>query len=140
MEGAHAAASTPITRVELILMAVSSVLALAGIGVAAFLYLKRPEMPDAFAARFPGVYRFLVNKGYIDELYDAVVVQPIKALSEHVLWKADARVIDGAVNGTGQIVVETGALVRQIQTGSMRAYAVSVLLGVVLIVGYYLWS
>ena len=41
-------------------------------------------------------------------MYDASVVQPIKALSEHVLWKADARVIDGAVNGTGQIVVETG--------------------------------
>ena len=57
-----------------------------------------------------------------------------------MLWKADARVIDGAVNGTGQIVVETGALVRQIQTGSVRAYAVSVLLGAVVIVGYYLWS
>ena len=68
------------------------------------------------------------------------MVQPVKSLSEHVLWKADARVIDGAVNGTGHIVAETGALVRQIQTGSVRAYAVSVLFGAVLIVGYYLWS
>jgi NADH-quinone oxidoreductase subunit L len=126
--------------IELILMAVSSVIALAGIGIAALLYLKRPELPDRFVARFPGVYRFLVNKGYIDELYDAVVVQPVKSLSEHVLWKADTRVVDGAVNGTGQIVAETGALVRQIQTGSVRAYAVFVLLGVVLIMGYYLWS
>jgi NADH-quinone oxidoreductase subunit L len=81
-----------------------------------------------------------VHKGYVDELYDAVVVQPVKALSEGVLWKADARVIDGAVNGTGQIVVETGSLVRRVQTGSVRAYAVSVLFGAVLIVGYYLWS
>ena len=73
-------------------------------------------------------------------MYDAVFVQPVKALSEHVLWKGDARVIDGAVNGTGQIVLETGALVRQMQTGSVRTYAVSVLFGAVVIVGYYLWS
>ena len=140
MEGAHAVAQHADHRVERILMAVSSLIALAGIGIAAFLYLKRPEMPDAFAARFPGAYRFFVNKGYIDEMYDALVVQPVKALSEHVLWKGDARVIDGAVNGTGQIVVDTGALVRQIQTGSVRTYAVSVLFGAVVIVGYYLWS
>ena len=69
-----------------------------------------------------------------------VVVQPIKSLSEHVLWKADARVIDGAVNGMGQIVAESGALLRQTQTGSLRLYAVSVLFGAVMIVGYYLWS
>ena len=140
MGGADAAAEHADHGVELILMAVSSLIALAGIGIAAFLYLKRPEMPDAFAARFPGAYQFLVNKGYIDEMYDALVVQPVKALSEHVLWKGDARVIDGAVNGTGQIVVETGSLVRQIQTGSVRTYAVSVLFGAVVIVGYYLWS
>ena len=140
MRGADAAAEHADHAVELILMAVSSLLALTGIGIAAFLYLKRPEMPDAFAARFPGAYQFLVNKGNIDEMYDALVVQPIKALSEHVLWKGDARVIDGAVNGAGQIVVETGSLVRQIQTGSVRTYAVSVLFGAVVIVGYYLWS
>jgi len=140
MAGGHGAAEHADHGVELTLMAVSSIIALAGIGIAAFLYLKRPEMPDTFAARFAGPYRFLVNKGHIDELYDAVIVQPVKALSEHVLWKGDARVIDGAVNGAGQIVIETGTLVRQIQTGSVRAYAVSVLFGAVAIVGYYLWS
>jgi NADH-quinone oxidoreductase subunit L len=140
MAGADAAAAHADHGVELTLMLVSSLIALAGIGLAAFLYLKRPEMPDAFAARFPGGYQFLVNKGYIDEMYDGVVVQPVKAFSDHVLWKGDARVIDGAVNGTGQIVAETGALVRQMQTGSVRTYAVSVLFGAVVIVGYYLWS
>ena len=105
-----------------------------------FLYLKRTDMPATLAAKYPGVYEFLLHKGYVDELYDGMIVQPIKALSENVLWRLDARVIDGAVNGMGQIVVETGALIRQIQTGSMRTYAVSVLLGAVVIVGYYLWS
>ncbi len=140
MEGAHAAAEHADHALEIVLMVVSSAIAFAGIGLAAFLYLKRTDIPDALVAKFPGVYLFLVRKGYIDELYDAVVVQPIKALSEGVLWKADARVIDGAVNGTGQIVVETGSLVRRVQTGSVRTYAVSVLFGAVLIVGYFLWS
>ena len=140
MDGAPAGAGHADHTVELALMAVSSLIALAGIGLAAFLYLKRTELPDRLAARFPGVYQFLLRKGYIDELYDAVLVQPVKALSASVLWKADATVVDGAVNGMGQIVVEAGALVRRLQTGYMRAYAVSVLLGVVMIVGYYLWS
>ncbi len=140
MEGAHGVAAHADHSLEVILMIVSSLIACVGIAIAAFMYLKRPAMPDAFAARFPGVYQSLVNKGSIDELYDAVLVQPIKALSEHVLWKADATVIDGAVNGTGQIVVETGALVRQVQTGSVRTYAVSVLFGAIMIIGYYLWS
>jgi NADH-quinone oxidoreductase subunit L len=121
-------------------MAVSSVVALAGIGAATVAYLTRTEIPSRIAARFPGTYQFLLNKGYIDGLYDAMFVQPIKSLSEQVLWKADARVIDGAVNGTGQIVVEIGSAARQVQTGSVRAYAVSVLLGAVVIVGYYLWG
>jgi NADH-quinone oxidoreductase subunit L len=125
---------------ELVLMVLSSAVALAGIGVAILAYLKRTEIPSRVAARFPVTYQFLLNKGYIDELYDAIFVQPITSLSEHVLWKADARVIDGAVNGTGQIVVEMGSAARQVQTGSMRAYAVSVLLGAVVIVGYYLWG
>jgi NADH-quinone oxidoreductase subunit L len=139
LEGAHAAAGHADHGVEIALMVVSSLLALAGIGIAAFLYLKRPSLPDALSRRFAGAYRFLTNKGWIDEIYDVTLVQPIKALSEHGLWKADARVIDGAVNGTGTIIQGTGTALRAMQTGSMRAYAVSVLLGVVLIVGYYLW-
>jgi len=140
VEGMHGAADHASHGLEMALMIVSSLIAIGGIGVAAFLYLKRPTIPDEMAARFPGVYRFLLNKGYIDELYDAVVVQPIKSLSEHVLWKADARVIDGAVNGMGQIVAESGEVLRHIQSGSLRMYAVSVLFGAVMIVGYYLWS
>ena len=117
----------------------ASIIALAGIGVAAQLYLRRPGAAG-LAARFPGVYRFLLNKGYVDEIYDEAIVQPIKALADGALWRGlDATVIDGAVNGTGTIVTETGAAVRRLQTGSMRAYAMSVLLGAVMIVGYYLW-
>ena len=141
MEGAHAAAEHADHAVELMLMVVSSLLAVVGIGIAAFLYLKRPAVPDAFAARFPGVYQFLVNKGYVDELYDAVVVQPIKALSEHGLWKADARVIDGAVNGTGHDRRRDRrgwfGRFKPVRCAPMRCPCC---FGAVLIVGYYLWS
>jgi NADH-quinone oxidoreductase subunit L len=76
----------------------------------------------------------------VDEIYDAAVVQPIRRLSERVLWRqVDAGVIDGAVNGAGSFVSGSSAVLRRLQTGSVEAYAVSVLLGVVVIVGYYLW-
>ena len=135
-EIAHGADHT----VELILMFVSSAIAAAGIYLAALAYMKRPDLPRAIVARFPALYRFLLHKGHVDEVYDVALVQPVKALSETVLWKADARVVDGAVNGVGQIVVEIGAALRHMQTGSVRTYAVSVLFGVVAIIGYYLWS
>ena len=86
------------------------------------------------------LHTLLLNKYYIDELYDAVIVKPTVAVSRGVLWKVvDAEVIDGAVNGAGS-VVETGATwLRRFQTGSVRVYAASILLGVVLVLGYYVW-
>ena len=139
-EGVAAHGATADHGVELMLMLVSSAIAVAGIVVAWVFYVQRPELPGALAARFPGVYNFLVHKGYVDELYDAAFVQPVRALSESVLWRADARLIDGAVNGSGRVIGETGSALSHLQTGSMRAYAVSVLFGAVLILGYYLWS
>jgi NADH-quinone oxidoreductase subunit L len=140
MAGAEAEAAAASHSLEVTLVIVSSIVALAGIAIAAQLYLKHPGVPARLAASFPRLYQFLVNKGYVDEIYDEVLVQPIRSLSENVLWKGlDNTVIDGAVNGMGTLVGETGAVVRHLQTGSMRAYALSVLLGAVLMVGYYLW-
>jgi NADH-quinone oxidoreductase subunit L len=128
------------TGTELSLMAVSSAVAVAGIGIAAFFFLKRRDRADAVAAAMPGPYRLLLNKYYVDELYDTVIVQPIKRISTVALWRGvDAGVIDGAVNGTGALVRGGSSILRRVQTGSMRAYAASLFLGVVVILGYYLW-
>jgi NADH-quinone oxidoreductase subunit L len=82
----------------------------------------------------------LLNKYYVDEIYDAAVVQPIRIISEDGLWKGvDTGVIDRAVNGVGRTVAGGGDVLRHLQTGSVRAYAASLFLGVVLILGYYLW-
>ena len=67
-------------------------------------------------------------------------MQPIRIVSDSALWKiVDARIIDGAVNGVGETVGGLAELVRRLQTGSVRTYAASLFLGVVLILGYYLW-
>jgi NADH-quinone oxidoreductase subunit L len=125
---------------ELALMAVSTLVALGGIGLAAFFFLAKRKAADLMAARFSGLYRLLVNKYYVDEVYDAAVVQPIRISSEEGLWKrVDMRMIDGAVNGVGKSVAYAGDRLRRLQTGSVRAYAASLFIGVVLILGYYLW-
>jgi len=125
---------------ELTLMVVSSLVALLGIGLAAFIWLKRREIADKAARTFHGVYTLLLNKYYVDEIYDAAIVQPIRIVSQEGLWRGvDVHVIDGAVNGTASIVQGGSSLMRRLQTGSVRAYAGSLLIGVVLILGYYLW-
>ncbi len=126
--------------VERTLMLVSSVIALTGIGLAWFFFVKSPSTADAIARSAAPVHRLLLNKYYVDELYDSAVVHPIQAASEHVLWKVvDADIIDGAVNGAGTFVSGASSLLRRLQSGSVRGYAVSLLVGVVAILAYYLW-
>ena len=127
-------------RAELTLMAFSSGLAVAGILLAAYFWLRNRALTDRLQASFASVHRVLLNKYYVDEFYDAVIVQPIHGVSERFLWKVfDAGVIDGAVNGAGKVVNGWSAILRRLQTGSMRAYALSVFVGVVVILGYYVW-
>jgi NADH-quinone oxidoreductase subunit L len=125
---------------ELTLMAVSSAIALLGIGIAAFIWLKRRAIADNAARSAAPAYNLLLNKYYVDELYDATVVRPLVGLSREGLWRGfDVKVVDGAVNGTAAIVAGGASMLRRVQTGSVRTYAGSVILGVVLILGYYLW-
>jgi len=136
VEAPHEAASHDL---ELTLMIVSSGVAIAGIGLAAYFFLRNRRAADAMAQRFAGLYRVLLHKYYVDEIYDATVVQPVRIVSEEGLWKiVDARVIDGAVNGVGRVVATSSELLRRVQTGSVRAYAASLFFGVVAILGFYL--
>ena len=127
-------------RLERMLMIVSSLIALLGIGLATWLWLRRPEQADRIAARFHPVYRVLLNKYYVDEAYNRAVVQNVRYVSENWLWRGmDARLVDGAVNGTGQIVGGMSAVLRLMQSGSVKTYAAATLLGVVAVLAYYLW-
>jgi len=139
-EGANEAGKHGSEQLELTLMGVSSAIALLGIGLATWLWLKNPEKPERMAASMPGLHRLLLNKYYVDELYDVAVVQPVKIVSEDALWRGmDARIVDGAVNGTGQVVAAFSAILRLFQSGSVKTYAASTFLGVVVILAYYIW-
>jgi NADH-quinone oxidoreductase subunit L len=76
--------------------------ALAGIGLAFFALREAARSVRRDGGAVPGVHRLLLNKYYVDELYDAAIVQPINRLSQDGLWRGmDVQVVDGAVNGAG---------------------------------------
>jgi NADH-quinone oxidoreductase subunit L len=125
--------------IETTLMIVSVVVALAGIGLASYFWLKNRAAADRMADRFPGLHRVLEHKYYVDEIYDAAIVQPVQIVSEDGLWRGvDVGLIDRAVNGVGGLVGGAGEVLRLFQTGSVRTYATSLFLGVVVILGYFL--
>ena len=125
---------------EMALMSVSILVAFAGIGIAWYFFLRNPASADAVAEAAAPVHTLLENKYYVDEIYDATIVEPIVSVSRGALWKvADATIIDGAVNGAGWVVNTSAGLLRRLQTGSVRVYAASILLGVVMVLGYYIW-
>ena len=84
---------------ENLLMAVSVLVAFCGLGLAWLLYVKRPELPAKIAAAFGGLYKLVLNKYWIDELYSVAIIGPLVAMSRAVLWQGvDQKMIDGAVN------------------------------------------
>jgi NADH-quinone oxidoreductase subunit L len=133
------AEAAPDESTELKLMGLSVTVAVLGILIASYFWLRnRTAAPKAARSAAP-IYTLLLHKYYVDELYDAAIVQPIKFASTVLLWRGvDAGLIDGSVNGVGAMVRGTSDRLRRLQTGSVRAYAASLFLGVVLILGWYL--
>jgi NADH-quinone oxidoreductase subunit L len=116
-------------------MAISVVAGLIGIAVAYVMYVLKPGMADSLASSLGIIYTAAYNKWYVDEGYNAAVVNPLVKISRTVLWKgADAGLIDGAVNGVGFAARGVGGVLRLMQSGNIRSYATWVLFGGVLVV------
>ena len=123
---------------EIGLTAVSVLVALAGMGLAYLFYVARPQLPARLATRLQAVYNTLYNKYYVDEIYDAVVVRPIRRTSEAVLWRGiDVTAIDGVVNGLASWLQQGGDVLKRMQSGYTRAYGAWVLLGAFLVLLYF---
>jgi len=86
----------------ILLMSIAIVIALLGWGLAHFLYAVSPMTAEGWAERFSGAYRVLLNKYYVDELYDLLFVEPLKRLGALLDW-FDRTVIDGLVRGVGRL-------------------------------------
>jgi NADH-quinone oxidoreductase subunit L len=127
----HASATFEIT-----MMIFSMAVAAAGIYTAYKFYLKRPELPTVVTEKIPLVYNLVFNKYYVDEIYDATVVEPIKQGSDFLWRGVDEKVVDGAVNGSAGTVAWLSSHLRKLETGFVQNYALAILIGVVLIAGY----
>ncbi|MDY6843893.1 MAG: NADH-quinone oxidoreductase subunit L [Thermodesulfobacteriota bacterium] len=135
-EAAHAAGHS--IGLELSMMGVSLIIAIFGILVAYTAYLKVPDLPRKIAAKFRVIHTFLLNKYYIDELYDFLFVNSIKSFCLF-FWKIiDTILVDGLVNGVGFFVTVFSSIIKRIQTGYVQTYALYILIGVVILVFYYI--
>ena len=118
-------------------MLVSLALALAGWWLARSLYAAGSPTPDPLQQRLNGFYTLLVNKYYVDEIYQAVVVRPLYWLSETACWRlVDIKIIDCIVNLAGDTIRSLSQLIRLVQTGHARTYALWVTIGALVV----LWS
>ncbi|MFQ5714648.1 MAG: NADH-quinone oxidoreductase subunit L [Candidatus Scalinduaceae bacterium] len=116
------------------MMGLSTGIAFVGIILAYVMYIKKPDLPAKIVDKFKLVYKIIFNKYYVDEIYDATVVNPT-VKSSFFLWRViDARVIDGFVNGVGRLIELKSEILRLFQTGYVRNYALSMLLGGVIII------
>jgi NADH-quinone oxidoreductase subunit L len=124
----------------LAVMGTSVLFAGAGFLLAYLGYVKFTGLPSRLTEYFHGTYQLLVNKYYVDEVYDWLIVRPLRRGSEVFLWRiVDAAAIDGLlVNGSAQATAGAGNLLRRMQSGNLRSYATWVLLGAVLWLGYIL--
>jgi NADH-quinone oxidoreductase subunit L len=116
------------------------VVGLAGIGIAYLFYIAQPALPGMVAARFRGIYLFLLNKWYFDELYDAIFVRPAVFIGRG-LWKSgDGALIDGVgPDGIAAATLDLARRASRLQSGYVYHYAFAMLIGVVLLVSWYLF-
>ena len=120
-------------------MAASTGAALTGLFFAYLFYVARPELPGRIAAKAQAMYSILVNKYYVDELYDKFLVLPVVRTSREFLWKfVDTGLIDSTVNGVGGFVRGSATVLRHMQSGYVRTYAGWILLGGVVVVAWFL--
>jgi NADH-quinone oxidoreductase subunit L len=108
------------------------IIAVLGLLLAWWFYIKSPQTPKNLAQSLRGPYSLILHKYYVDELYNAAIVQPLLWISTNVLWHVvDEGLIDGTVNGVARVARESGAELREIQSGNARSYASWVVIGAV---------
>jgi len=113
----------------------------AGFAVAWYFYITNPLVPFGLAKRFRGAYLFLLNAWYFDALYDALFVRPAKRLGRF-LWKTgDGTIIDGiGPDGVAARVIDITNRVVKLQTGYIYHYAFVMLIGVALLITYFIFA
>jgi NADH-quinone oxidoreductase subunit L len=131
-EGEHGAG------IAFTLLLLSAVIAIAGVALAWYVYGRSPVRTASIGIARNPLHKLLIEKYYVDEIYDFLFVRPIYRLS---LWLArvfDPRVVDGLVNGTATAALAWARGLRLAQTGYVMNYALGILVGAVAMVAYLL--
>jgi NADH-quinone oxidoreductase subunit L len=128
-------------EVPLLVMLTPTLAMAAGFAVAWYFYITNPLVPFGLAKRFRGLYQFLLNAWYFDALYDAIFVRPAKRLGQF-LWKTgDGTIIDGiGPDGVAARVIDITNRVVKLQTGYIYHYAFVMLVGVALLITYFIFA
>jgi NADH-quinone oxidoreductase subunit L len=134
------AAIVPSTGADWFGLGVGSVISLAGIAIAYYLYRVNPEAPRALEARLRPLHTFLFNKWYFDEAIDFLVVRPALAIGRFANRVFERVVVDGLVTGTEGTVRGAGGVVRAVQNGFVRSYALLLIAGFAGLALYFLLS
>jgi len=143
-----------------LLMLISTIVALSGIYLAYAMYYKKSISPEKLKEKFAFPYKVLYNKYYFDELYHAIIVNPLLRLCDRLFVKFDlgvidwlvnavgnftvflsdvkewfdSHIVDGMVNGTAYVTRGVGSGLRKVQTGQVQTYAFVIFFGLVLII------
>jgi NADH-quinone oxidoreductase subunit L len=148
---------------ELLMMFVSIAIAGAGIGVGYFMYIKNPNIPLLLQFKLPGLHKALLNKWYVDEIYNFAFVGGTKQFANVLCWfdaniidgtvngaawlgrtlssasiLFDGTVVDGAVNFVGKTVEAGSSVLRRMQTGYVQNYALVMAIGVFVFLSIYI--
>jgi len=115
---------------HLVVMITSSVIALAGIAFAWVFYVQAPHLPGQLASTLRPFYVLSLNKFYLDEIYNVLIVLPLRKLA-FLLLLFDVRMLDGIVNQVAGVPRSLGVALRRVQNGLVPSYALVMLFGVV---------
>ncbi|HLE93035.1 MAG TPA: NADH-quinone oxidoreductase subunit L, partial [Sulfuricaulis sp.] len=121
------------------LQSVPFMFAVAGIGLAWFMYIRYPFLPGQLREKFGAIYTLLLRKYFVDEFNDYVFAGGARAFGG-LLWKiGDIKLIDGlAVNGTARVIGWVSLMIRRVQSGYVYHYAFAMILGLFLLITFFL--
>lgn len=126
---------------EIPLMILSVIVAMLGILLSFYVFLWKPSISDKIALQFSNLKKLLENKYFIDEIYEAVILKPIRNFADKVAFKSiDFFIIDGFVNGLGPFFYSIGNRLGIIHNGKVQNYILWIFLGVILILYLFLFE
>jgi NADH-quinone oxidoreductase subunit L len=122
-----------------LLMLISLAVVLAGIGVAHRLYLEQSDLAERLAKRLPSAYRASQGRMYMDEVFEAFPIRATVSFAQWLWAVVDVRIIDGTVNRMARLWEGFGERLRPLQTGRVESYALSIFVGMLVLVVVFTW-